>query len=160
MKKVFGIGLPKPGQSSLAMAMYYMGYKTVQYPYNSTQIKNNDFVLDLPVALNYKKLDSEYPNSKFILTTRDLNTWLESMRNHYRQHPASKMYKEQLDYRQKFWGTVRFSKKIMTRKYNEHLKDVDKYFSKRKKDLLVIRIVDGEGWEKLCPFLGKKTIKK
>ena len=160
MKKIFGIGLPKTAQSSLAIAMYDIGYKTVQYPYNSTQIKNNDFALDLPVTLNYKKLDKRYPHSKFILTVRDYDSWLESMRNHYRRYPASKRYKQQLDFRQKFWGTTRFNKNIMTRRYYEHNKDVEKYFSKRKKDLLIINIIDGEGWKKLCPFLGKKILKK
>ena len=93
MKKIFGIGLPKTGQTSLATAMWTLGCKTVQYPYNSSQIKNNDFALDLPIVINYKKLDKKYPNSKFILTTRDFDSWLASMQNHYRRFPASKRYK-------------------------------------------------------------------
>jgi len=33
-------------------------------------------------------------------------------------------------------------------------KDVFSYFKGRPKDLLVIDIPAGDGWEKLCPFLG------
>jgi len=158
--KIFGIGLPKTGQSSLAMAMHSLGYKTVQYPYNSSQIKNSDFVLDLPIALNYKKLDKKYPNSKFILTIRDFDSWLLSMRNHYWRYPASRRYKEQLRFRLEFWGTVNFNKRLMTKKYYEHLEDIDKYFKGREKDLLVINVCAGEGWKKLCPFIGRKVPRK
>jgi hypothetical protein len=160
MKKIFGIGLPKTGQTSLATAMGTLGYKTIQYPYNSSQIKNNDFALDLPIVINYKKLDKKYQNSKFILTTRNLDSWIRSMRNHYRRYPASNRYKEQLAFRLKFWGTTRFSEKLMTQKYYEHIEDVNKYFKGRKKDLLIINIVAGEGWKKLCPFIGKKIPRK
>ena len=160
MKKIFGIGLPKTGQTSLAMAMWTLGYKTIQYPYNPSQIKNNDFALDLPVVINYKRLDKKYPGSKFILTIRDFDSWLKSMRNHYRRYPASKRYKQQLIFRLRFWGTTNFNKKLMTKKYYEHIEDVNKYFKGRKKDLLIINIVAGEGWKKLCPFIGKEIPRK
>jgi len=160
MRKIFGIGLPKTGQTSLAFAMEALGYKTIQYPYKSNQIKKNDFALDLPVVISYKKLDKKYPNSKFILTTRNYDSWLESMRNHYRRYPASRRYKEQLMFRLKFWGTTNFNKRLMTKKYYEHLEDVNKYFKGRRKDLLIINIVAGEGWKKLCPFLNKKILRR
>lgn len=156
MRKIFGIGLPKTGQSSLAIAMFTLGYKTIQYPYTSYQIKKSDFALDLPVVINYKQLDKKYPNSKFILTTRDFDSWLESMRNHYRLYPASKRHEQQLKFRLKFWNTIRFNKKLMAKKYYEHIEDVNKYFKGRGKDLLIINIIAGEGWGKLCPFIDKK----
>ncbi len=160
MKKIFGIGLPKTGQTSLAIAMRSLGYKTVQYPYTSLRIKNNNFALDLPVTMNYKKLDKKYPNSKFILTIRDFDPWLKSMRNHYRRHPASKRYKQQLMFRLEFWGTVNFNKRLMTKKYYKHLEDVAQYFKGRKKDLLTINICNGEGWKKLYSYLNKKIPRK
>lgn len=159
MKKIFGIGLPKTGQTSLAWAMQNLGYKTVQYPYRPSQIKNNDFAIDLPVTLKYKSLDKKYPHSKFILTTRDFDSWLTSMRNYYRRYPASKRHKKILMFRLKFWGTTSFNKRIMTKKYYEHLEDVNKYFKGREKDLLIINICAGEGWKKLCPFIGKKALR-
>jgi hypothetical protein len=41
-----------------------------------------------------------------------------------------------------------------TRHRAEYLADLDRYFAKRPGDLLVINIPAGDGWEKLCPFLG------
>ena len=40
---------------------------------------------------------------------------------------------------------------------DEHLeryREVRAYFADRKDDLLIMSITAGEGWEKLCPFLG------
>ena len=39
--------------------------------------------------------------------------------------------------------------------YDNHLRNVKYYFKDRKRDLLIIDICGGEGWEKLCQFLGK-----
>jgi hypothetical protein len=160
MEKVFGIGLPKTGQTSLVAAMRILNYKTCSYPYDKSQIKESDFSLDLPVLVNYKKLDKKYPNSKFILTVRDYDSWLMSIRNHYRRYPASKRYLAQLYFRLKFWGTENFNERLMTEKYHKHSKDVLKYFADKKDQLLVINICGGEGWKKLCPFLGKKILRK
>ena len=38
--------------------------------------------------------------------------------------------------------------------YNEHIISVKNYFSERPEDFLVIDFTKGEGWEKLCSFLG------
>lgn len=160
MNKIFGIGLPKTGQTSLVAAMRILDYKTCSYPYNKSQIEENDFSLDLPVLVNYKKLDKKYPNSKFIFTVRDYDSWLKSIRNHYRRYPASKRYLAQLYFRLKFWGTEHFNKRLMTEKYYQHIKDVYNYFEGREDQLLIINICEREGWKKLCPFLNKKIVKK
>ena len=39
--------------------------------------------------------------------------------------------------------------------YDRHIQAVLSYFKDRPNDLLVINITEGEGWEKLCPFLSK-----
>lgn len=155
-KKIFSIGLPKTGQVSLAYAMKALGYQVNFYPYNLRMIRKNDFVMDLPVLLRYKELDRKFPRSRFIMTIRDYDSWIKSFRNHYRRFPASRRHKALLKYRQRFWGTIRFDTYTMTRRYYEHQADVYNYFEDRRKDLLVFNIVGGEGWKKLCPFLGKK----
>lgn len=160
MNKIFGIGLPKTGQSSLATAVWMLGYKTIQYPYTLSAIRKNDCALDLPVTIRYKELDKKFPGSKFIMTVRDYDTWIESFRNHYRRHPASRRHKSILKFRERFWGITRFNRKIMTKKYYWHAKSVKKYFEGRESDLLIINIIDGEGWKKLCPFLGRKIPRK
>ena len=41
--------------------------------------------------------------------------------------------------------------------YDLHTRNVSDFFRSRPADLLVIDICGGEGWEKLCPFIGKAT---
>lgn len=43
---------------------------------------------DPPIPILYEKLDQAYPGSKFILTVRNEDKWLTSVRNHWsREHP-------------------------------------------------------------------------
>ncbi len=39
---------------------------------------------DFPVPLIYKRLDRGYPDSKFILTVRDTESWLTSVEKHFK----------------------------------------------------------------------------
>ena len=79
---IFGIGLPRTGSSSLAKALRTLGYKGENY----CMLQNQEFKEEKPSFrvdnsfFNiYKELFLEYPNSKFILTTREDNSWRESI---------------------------------------------------------------------------------
>lgn len=52
------------------------------------------------------------------------------------------------------YETVDFERDKYVEAYKRHHDDVRRYFRKRPSDLLEINIIEGEGWEKLCPFLG------
>ncbi len=39
--------------------------------------------------------------------------------------------------------------------YDLHIKNVCEYFQDRPNDLLIMNILQGDGWDVLCPFLGK-----
>jgi hypothetical protein len=91
--------------------------------------------------------DVHYPGSRFILTVRDLEDWLESRRRHVERdhqvkgsdHPA--LMPVDID----GWRT----------EYLRHEAVVRSYFAGRPDDLLVLDITAGEGWEPLCEFLGR-----
>jgi hypothetical protein len=53
------------------------------------------------------------------------------------------------------YETVDFDEAKFRAGYRRFHADVARYFADRPNDLLRIRICDGEGWEKLAPFLGK-----
>lgn len=53
------------------------------------------------------------------------------------------------------YETVDFDEAKFRAGYRRFHADVARYFADRPDDLLRIRICDGEGWEKLAPFLGK-----
>jgi hypothetical protein len=49
---------------------------------------------------------------------------------------------------------VTFDREKFIAAYNRHHADVRRYFADRPGDLMEMNIIEGDGWEKLCPFLG------
>jgi hypothetical protein len=54
-------------------------------------------------------------------------------------------------------GCPQGNEKIYLRRFEAHNEDVLDYFKHRPNDLLVMTLADGDGWEKLCPFLDKEA---
>jgi hypothetical protein len=52
------------------------------------------------------------------------------------------------------YGGTRYERERFRRAYETHERSVREYFRERPADLLVLDICAGEGWERLCPFLG------
>jgi len=165
--KVFGIGLSKTGTSSLAHALEILGYRTKDYPgivrYTRGElssidlevINSHDAVTDTPIPSFYRELDARYPNSKFILTIREREGWLKSCKKQF----TPKLAENQSDAHKylflDLYGTDVFDEQKFSRGYEKFVGEALKFFESRPHDLLVIDITAGQGWEKLCPFLGK-----
>jgi hypothetical protein len=99
-------------------------------------IEEYDAYSDHPIDWTYKILDKLYPKSLFIFTERrDREAWIRS------KHILATA--SRTPHRPIQWAES----------YDNHFKDVKEYFKNRPKDILFIDICDGEGWEKLCPFL-------
>lgn len=117
---------------------------------------------DLPIAYFYKELDTMFPNSKFILTVRKKESWLKSCQNFFPMQKKNKFFMDGWGKYQQihfnFFGSPFFDSEKFSTKYDSHVEDVNDYFKNRDNDLLVLNIIDGDGYEKLCPFLGIETI--
>lgn len=85
----------------------------------------------------FELLDEQYPNSRFILTTRPMEQWLERRADHNR----ARGYIIDPD----GWRAER----------DAHHAAVLAHFAGRD-DLLVMDITSGDGFEKLAPFLGRR----
>jgi glycosyltransferase involved in cell wall biosynthesis len=155
--KVFGIGLGKTGTTSLTSALNLLGIKTIHMPSSLEQVKYVDGATDSPIAVAYKELDRMYPNSKFILTIRETQSWLRSYESH--RHYITKSNEGKIaswifELSNKLYGQWQFDSEIWLNTYNRHLLDVTNYFKGREEDLLILDICNGQGWKELCPFLG------
>jgi len=165
-EKVFGIGLSRTGTTSLSEALTILGYKSWHFPgplltidhgelrLNYNRIKYWDAINDTPISRFYRELDQLFPNSKFILTIRDTNEWLQSMKVLCRD-PSENQEINQLH--KDLYGNDTFDHVKFEKAYLNHLNSVIAYFKNRKNDLLVINICSGEGWEKLCHFLSTEV---
>lgn len=201
MNKVFGVGLSRTGTRSLKDALNILGIKTFHWPlgkytyreissgnYNLTLLKKYQGITDVQIVPIFPMLDKAYPNSKFILTVRDKEGWVESMKRintlwrkcdgqsifykmwvqFEKDFPKLKLkafgrawwrlkYNHRIEYyRKAAYGAFSFADESFFPKfYDQHIEKVKDYFKNRHQDLLVIDICEGEGWEKLCPFVGK-----
>ncbi|MCO6499209.1 MAG: hypothetical protein J5I47_02395 [Vicingus serpentipes] len=165
-QKVFGLGFHKTGTSSLATALHKLGYNVCGQQNDKAQdliqrnfgvfidlAKNFDAFEDDPWYLLYKEMDAAFPNSKFILTDRDVDAWYKSCLNHFYEETTlirDLMYEN---------GAPKDNEEKWKEVYIKHQQEVKSYFQDRPDDFLIIDFTKGEGWEKLCPFLGIKIPK-
>jgi hypothetical protein len=169
--KVFGIGLSKTGTSSLAAALNALGVRTIHYPndpvtYSELRHGNVDLsilkeysgIADTPVVPYYAQFDKVFPGSKFILTIRDKTSWLASVEKHWQaatNYPDEPLKREfQQFIRAAVYGCIDFNRDRFSYVYDLHFNNVLSYFAHRPDDLLILNICNGEGWERLCSFLG------
>jgi hypothetical protein len=53
------------------------------------------------------------------------------------------------------YDTVEFDEQKFRQGYHRHHQEITRYFANRPDDLLRVRICDGEGWDRICDFLGQ-----
>jgi hypothetical protein len=176
-RQVFGIGLSKTGTTSLTRALQVLGYRTKHFPFfhldfskrhlalNLKKISRWEALTDTPIPYFYKQLDETFPGSKFVLTVRDLGAWLRSCARHHvwpgtyvhdKAVGSARYVRSVLQLHRALYGTVSFDEQTFREHYQRHVDGVIDYFKARPQDLLVIDIERGEGWDRLCPFLGKE----
>jgi len=160
--KVFGIGFHKTATSSLAQALMLLGYRvTGPNGVNNSDIASDvyrmarelthdfDAFQDNPWPLLYKEADQWCPDSRFILTVRSTQAWIDSVKAHFKDH-STPMRK---------WiygaGSPLSHESIYIEKYEQHNREVIRYFKNRPESLLVLNITEGDSWQQICPFLKK-----
>lgn len=176
MNKIFCIGSNKTGTTSLTKALQILGYSVcpehIMFSINSKYfyehsignyenlfkiVNNYNAFEDRPWNHDdfYKKLDEKFPDSKFILTIRDTDNWIES----YRRWSIKIHLKEKWFYKlisQVCYGVDDFlsDELNMRNKYNKRNQDIINYFKDTNK-LLVLNFEESQDWKPLCNFLNK-----
>lgn len=150
--KVWDIGLPRTGTKTFCKAIKLLGYKRVKHNPRFEHLVDLDAASDAGCVIYYKYLDYKYPNSKFVLCTRDLETWLASAEFIYTKYPSTNVDIAILR-RMLMYESVTFDREKFVVAYHRYHEDVRRYFKDRPNDLLEMNITEGDGWEKLCPFL-------
>jgi len=111
-------------------------------------VRQYDAFQDNPWPILYKELDQAFPGSKFILTMRPAEKWFASM--------AKNFGTDRTPMREWIYGVgyPEGNEALYVERYNRHNREVLEYFANRPQDFLVMDLAAGDGWEKLCPFLG------
>lgn len=173
--KVFGIGFHKTGTTSLAAALQHLGYKTIhgdgrgswrsadegrtliqfmeRGDYRLPTLELFDAFLDNPYFSIWQRLYELYPDAKFIHTIRNDDDWIESCVKYYAGRRIRPM-------RQWTFGAYADPSRSETARqrwldvYRQHNALIKKHFECLDKQLLVMDITRGDGWDELGTFLG------
>lgn len=157
--KIFYIGLSRTGTTSCHHLFSELGLKSIHFVApllkNDWEVVNNYVALgDTPVPLLFKECDKRYPNSKFILTTRDKDQWLDSMKWMFRHGRVIWNWPLSLgNYHRKIYGTNRFKRKTLDVAFENYHKEVRNYFKGQTDKFLEIKIDNGLNVKEICNFL-------
>ena len=159
--KVFCIGLGKSGTRSMGEALGILGYRVrpqfgVRDPDIDTHAlgtalalaTESDAFIGNPWTILYRELDTTFPDSKFILTVRPVERWIASAVAYFGGE-STPMREWIYGY-----GTPLGNEDAYIERYRRHNRAVAGYFHGRDEDFIVMDLEAGDGWEKLCEFLG------
>ncbi|WP_299490452.1 sulfotransferase [uncultured Shewanella sp.] len=163
MNKVFIIGLPRTGTTSISVALLDYDFKVAHTAYTKQAFQLADVVSDAPCFSDYKQLDKLFPDSKFIYLDREFAGWIPSI-----QMLLNKM-RTNLDLKTGVFNPVLkrsfndvfslsttsdpFSIEHLQSCYLTHKKAVIDYFADRD-DLLIINIDHQGSLGELLHFIG------
>jgi hypothetical protein len=163
--RIFGIGLNKTGTTSLHRAFGVLGYRSLHWggprvaqrveaarargePLLSRLSPKFDAFSDVgPLIGAFQLLDEQYPGSRFILTVRPVDAWIESRRHHVAVNVAAK---EQGKYDGTF---LVVDEEGWRATWEGHTTRVRRYFETRS-NLLELDLTAAPRWTELCAFLG------
>jgi len=156
--KVFCIGFHKTGTTSLELALRKLGYRVTgsfgtKDPDIVSKVHETAFAMvdkfdafeDNPWPILYKELDHKFPGSKFVLTRRPAEAWIRSQ--------VKDFASTETPMRRWIYGADAGCPAGNEGTYIARY-EVLEYFAGRGNDLLVFDLPKGDGWDKLCPFLG------
>ena len=136
-------------------------FATGDGPLRMSILEGLDAVTDSPIAATFEALDSGYPGSKFILTTREKESWLRSYSSlwaqvgpNLRENAHRPHARYIFAFNRQLYGVADMDEELFARGYDQHLRRVREHFRDRPEDLLTVDLCAGAGWDPLCEFLG------
>jgi hypothetical protein len=174
--KYICIGQPKTGTKTMAKIFNLLNFKVNGNPLclndnddfimldNNISYYSNDSIIkchnnietfeafhDYPYSFNYEYINNNFPDSKFILTIRDTDTWFNSLYNY--QYIPGAVNRNLL---KKLYGYNIISlenKTDIISKYNEYNTNIIKYFDDKPCKLIILDLTKDNIKNKLSYFL-------
>jgi glycosyltransferase involved in cell wall biosynthesis len=162
--RVFCIGLNKTGTSSFHAAMEILGLTSLHWggPASNVAVRaalderrpllsgldpSIDAFSDIGLlSTHFDELDEQYPGSRFILTVRPVETWIDSRRRHVERNVALRTTG---GYDGDF---LVVDEELWRRQWERQVGHARRYFAGRS-DFLEIDLTAGHGWRPLCKLL-------
>lgn len=160
---IFNIGLNKSGTTSLTHALKILQIFALHYDYKKIPLENiiaenREKNINLFKGLDhmyqafsdfggehcYQELYYQYPNSKFILTTRPFKDWLNSL-----------IAMKEVIYPEEFQSAEKQKQCYLDAIYTYYDKgnEIKNFFKDKSNQFIELKICEGHGWKELCNFL-------
>ena len=166
MNKLFIIGLPRTGTTSISVALLAYGFKVAHTAYTIRAVELADVISDAPCFSDYQQLDSLFPDSKFVYLDRAIEHWVPSMqmllkkmhteldpKTGYLNPVLKRSFEQTFDISNSLSGNEElFSEQHLANCYQRHQKAVFDYFSGRD-DFLSINLSHSDSFATLLQFL-------
>ena len=169
--KVFGIGLPKTGTTTLSTMFKELDLNHAPYDLNLIHsiakgsisgthefIERYDSFEDWPWPVLWHELVKRYPDAGFILTVRSTDrTWLNSLQKHTDRNPSL----ESTALRKKFFGAVDpwTEDAVFLEHYKRHNNAIRDLLGSSP-NFLEACWEHGDGWDCVTEFLGVDSVSK
>ncbi|MFL0799202.1 MAG: sulfotransferase family protein [Agarilytica sp.] len=167
MSKIFIVGLPRTGTTSVCAALLRHGFLVAHTAYTDAAFDQADVVGDTPVFHEFERLDTRYPGAKFIYLARNEALWLPSIKTLLTKinrkggsdnnpfHPVFvRCFREVFGV---FDASVDFEECLvdsyLSARYAQHHNRVLEYFKGRPQDLLSIEVSQAGSFTQLLRFL-------
>ena len=165
--KIFIIGLPRTGTTSVCHAFLQLGFSCAHTAYTKQCFNQAQVIADTPIFNDYEYLDSLYPGAKFIYLEREAEKWLPSIRQLLLRMHTNLMREDggfnphiKRCYLHTF-GSFSINElhndAYLQQCYEQHKSAAHNYFAKRAADFLSIDIAHPNSFNQLCDFLQLQT---
>jgi hypothetical protein len=99
-----------------------------------------------PLTKNFDVLDDQYPGSRFVLTVRPIDDWVDSRRRHVERNVIRRQAGEYTG------GFVVVDEEGWRSEWHDHVQRAGQYFAGRA-DFLEVDLTTRPSWEPLCTLL-------
>ncbi|MEZ5167460.1 MAG: sulfotransferase [Acidimicrobiales bacterium] len=163
--RIFGIGLNKTGTTSLHEVLTILGFESLHWggpeahdrvvraveeevPLLTYLDPRYDAFSDIGVlSRRFSLCDRQYPGSRYILTVRPVEEWLDSRRRHVERN-------RELAREGRYSGSfLEVDMDKWRKEWDTHMERAHRYFAGRD-DMIEIDVTAGPGWEPFCELLG------
>ncbi|MBU2421988.1 MAG: sulfotransferase family protein [Gammaproteobacteria bacterium] len=165
-QKVFIIGLPRTGTTSVSVALLEQGLKVAHMAFTKQAFILADAISDVPCFSDYRQLDGLFPQAKFVYLERDMVKWVPSMQmllGKMLPHLEEKSGRFHPIMKRSFRHTFAIDKVVdpadeahLIDCYKRHQNEVFAYFHGRE-DFISLDISHAGSLSRLLQFLGLTT---
>lgn len=159
-RKVFGLGLARTGTTSLHRAMGLLGLVSAPDSIPLLDSVDLDFLarhdafFDNPIPFRYEALDTVCPGSRWIVTQRPVDDWIDSMSWLFgpgldRLKPDMRVVGDRVH--RQLYGSDKFDEDRLRALYTRHYGQVRDWVENR--PFVWLHVDQGLAWEPICDLL-------